>query len=65
MQAAWKRFCRHRINLIAILVSHRAGHAVCLIGPSLSPYAQDAQDLELKATNISPQHWLGTDTLGP
>lgn len=63
MQAAWKRFCRHRINLIAFWFLI-ALVAVCLIGPSLSPYAQDAQDLELKATNISPQHWLGTDTLG-
>lgn len=63
MQAAWKRFCRHRINLIAFWFLI-ALVAVCLIGPSLSPYAQDAQDLELKATNICPQHWLGTDTLG-
>lgn len=63
MQAAWKRFCRHCINLIAFWFLI-ALVAVCLIGPSLSPYAQDAQDLELKAANISPQHWLGTDTLG-
>jgi oligopeptide transport system permease protein len=63
MQAAWRRFCRHRLNvaafwfLIALIV-------LCVIGPFVSPYAQDAQDLELKAVNASAPHWLGTDTLG-
>jgi oligopeptide transport system permease protein len=38
--------------------------ALCVLGPFLSPYAQDAQNLELKAVNASTQHWLGTDTLG-
>lgn len=63
MQAAWRRFCRHRLNvaalgfLILLLV-------LCLVGPLLSPYAQDAQNLELKAANVSAAHWLGTDTLG-
>lgn len=62
-QAAWRRFCRHRLNvaalgfLIVLLV-------LCLLGPLFSPYAQDAQDLELKAVNVSAAHWLGTDTLG-
>lgn len=63
MQAAWRRFGRHRLNvaafwfLIALIV-------LCVLGPFLSPYAQDAQNLELKAVNASTQHWLGTDTLG-
>jgi oligopeptide transport system permease protein len=43
--------------LIALIV-------ICVVGPFLSPYAQDAQNLELKATGASWQHWLGTDTLG-
>ena len=63
MQAAWRRFCRHHINLAAlgflILLI-----VLCVLGPLFSPYAQDAQDLELKAVNISSPHWLGTDTLG-
>jgi oligopeptide transport system permease protein len=63
MQAAWRRFCRHRLNVAAfwflfVLVW------LCMLAPYLSPYAQDAQDLELKAVNVSAQHWLGTDTLG-
>lgn len=63
MQAAWRRFCRHRLNvaafwfLIGLIV-------LCVLGPFLSPYAQDAQNLELKAVNVSASHWLGTDTLG-
>ena len=63
MQAAWRRFRRHHINLAAlgflILLI-----VLCVLGPLFSPYAQDAQDLELKAVNISAPHWLGTDTLG-
>jgi len=63
MQAAWRRFCRHRLNVAALgflilLV------VLCVLGPFLSPYAQDAQNLELKAVNAFTQHWLGTDTLG-
>lgn len=37
---------------------------LCGIGPELSPYDQSQQDLELKATNPSMAHWLGTDPLG-
>jgi oligopeptide transport system permease protein len=63
MQAAWRRFCRHRLNVAAfgfliVLI------ALCVLGPFVSPYAQDAQNLELKAVNASAHHWLGTDTLG-
>ena len=63
MQAAWRRFCRHRLNLIAFWFLI-ALVVVCVVGPFLSPYDQDAQNLELKATGASWQHWLGTDTLG-
>jgi oligopeptide transport system permease protein len=63
MQAAWRRFGRHRLNaaalgfLILLIV-------MCVFGPLVSPYAQDAQNLELKAVDASSAHWLGTDTLG-
>lgn len=63
MQAAWRRFCRHRLNVIAFWFLI-ALIVLCVLGPFLSPYAQDAQNLELKAVNASTQHWLGTDTLG-
>lgn len=63
MQAAWRRFGRHRLNVIAFWFLI-ALIVLCVLGPFLSPYAQDAQNLELKAVNASTQHWLGTDTLG-
>ena len=63
MQAAWRRFCRNRLNLIAFWFLI-ALIVICVVGPFLSPYDQDAQNLELKATGASWQHWLGTDTLG-
>lgn len=63
MQAAWRRFCRHRLNVIAFWFLI-ALIVLCVLGPFLSPYAQDAQNLELKAVDASAQHWFGTDTLG-
>ncbi len=63
MRAAWRRLMRHRMNawalgfLVVLML-------VCGIGPEVSPYDQSQQDLELKATNPSMAHWLGTDPLG-
>lgn len=63
MQAAWKRLMRNRLNawalgfLVALML-------LCAFGPMLSPYQQDRQDLELKATDPGFSHWLGTDILG-
>jgi oligopeptide transport system permease protein len=63
MRAAWRRLMRQRMNacalgfLIVLVV-------LCGIGPELSPYDQSQQNLELKATNPSMAHWLGTDPLG-
>jgi oligopeptide transport system permease protein len=37
---------------------------ICVCGPWLSPYGESDQDLALKATGPSAQHWLGTDALG-
>ncbi len=63
MRAAWRRLMRNRLNawalgFLAVLV------LLCGIGPELSPYDQSLQNLELKATNPSLAHWLGTDPLG-
>jgi oligopeptide transport system permease protein len=63
LRAAWQRLMRQRMNawalwfLVALVL-------LCAIGPKLSPYDQSQQDLELKATNPSTTHWLGTDPLG-
>jgi oligopeptide transport system permease protein len=37
---------------------------ICAVGPWFSPYGESDQDLELRATPPSAQHWLGTDPLG-
>ncbi|OYW76659.1 MAG: peptide ABC transporter permease [Verrucomicrobia bacterium 12-59-8] len=63
MRAAWRRLMRQRMNawalwFLVVLV------LLCGIGPELVPYDQSQQDLELKATNPSTAHWLGTDPLG-
>ena len=63
MRAAWRRLMRQRMNawalgFLVVLV------LLCGIGPELSPYDQSQQNLELKATNPSTAHWLGTDPLG-
>jgi oligopeptide transport system permease protein len=54
---------RQRINALALglligLV------LLCFLGPMISPYDQSEQNLELKATDPSTAHWLGTDPLG-
>jgi oligopeptide transport system permease protein len=36
----------------------------CVVGPFLSPYGYEEQNLDLGAAAPSAQHWLGTDTLG-
>ncbi len=36
----------------------------CLIGPSLSPWDANTQDLFLGAQGPNGEHWFGTDTLG-
>jgi oligopeptide transport system permease protein len=59
---AWHRLKRNRLALasgvfLAILA------LLCAAGPIFSQAYQD-QNLELGATPPSPQHWLGTDTLG-
>ena len=63
MRAAWRRLMRQKTNAVALglligLV------LLCLFGPMISPYDQSQQNLELKATNPSAAHWLGTDPLG-
>lgn len=63
MRAAWQRLMRQRLNawafwFLVVLV------VLCGVGPELSPYDQSEQNLELKATNPSIAHWLGTDPLG-
>ncbi len=60
---AWHRLAKNRLAvvgaaLLALLI------LAALLGPLLVRQSYFAQDLQLGATPPSPQHWLGTDTLG-
>jgi len=60
---AWLRLRQNRLavfSLGALIVVSLA----CFIGPFLSPYGYEEQDLDLGASAPGPAHWLGTDTLG-
>jgi oligopeptide transport system permease protein len=60
---AWDRLKRNRMaqigGTIFICIT-----LLCLIGPSLSSYSFDQQDLAYGAQSPSTEHWLGTDDLG-
>ncbi len=62
-RSAWRRLCRRRsalaaLGFLGLLI------VACTLGPLLSPYGPNDQDLALKATAPSAAHWLGTDPLG-
>ena len=60
---AWRRLRRNRLAVacggLLVLIS-----LACLIGPKLTGYSIESQNLALGATGPSGAHWLGTDTLG-
>ena len=60
-----RRLLRHRPAVAGFLFLAVMISAV-VIGPALSPYAYDEQDVELIGApgEISAAHWLGTDELG-
>jgi len=60
---AWLRLRKNKLayfGLWAVIIITTA----CAIGPFLSPYGYEEQDLDLGAAPPSGKHWLGTDTLG-
>ena len=60
---AWLRLRKNKLayfGLWTVIVITTA----CVIGPFLSPYGYEEQDLDLGAAPPSGKHWLGTDTLG-
>ena len=60
---AWQRLSSNRLALLGLwyLIGITA---FTVLGPYLSPYAYDAQNIDLGASAPSLQHWFGTDTLG-
>ena len=60
---AWHRLGKNRLavfggTMLTTLV------VLCVIGPWLSPYSYEQQDLNLTFAPPGPGHWLGTDQLG-
>ena len=64
-QDAWRRL-RQNKGAMAGLVVITLLIIMAAIGPSLTPYAYDAQQLSPEFTNQPPnaRHWFGTDDLG-
>ncbi len=60
---AWIRLRKNKLAtagffLLALMI------LATIVGPWLSPYSYETQDLELQASPPGARHWLGTDTLG-
>jgi oligopeptide transport system permease protein len=60
---AWHRLGRNRLALISLFI-FVAIALFCVVGPFLSPWDSQQQDLMMGAEGPSAAHWFGTDTLG-
>jgi oligopeptide transport system permease protein len=60
---AWLRLKKNRLAMFG-LVTLIVISVACVVGPWLSPYGYETQNIALGATMPSWQHWMGTDTLG-
>jgi oligopeptide transport system permease protein len=62
-QDAWARLRRNRLAVASAIVFGLIALA-CIVGPWISPYGYEEQDLVLGASAPSAAHWFGTDTFG-
>jgi oligopeptide transport system permease protein len=60
---AWLRLRKNRLAVFGLGALGVIALA-CFVGPWLSPYGYEEQNLELGAAAPNAKHWLGTDTLG-
>jgi oligopeptide transport system permease protein len=60
---AWYRLKRNRLAVISLFI-FIAIVLFCVVGPFLSPWDSEEQDLLRGAGGPSAAHWFGTDTLG-
>jgi oligopeptide transport system permease protein len=60
---AWLRLRKNKLAVFGMWALGLIATA-CLLGPWLSPYGYEEQDLDLGASGPGARHWLGTDTLG-
>lgn len=60
---AWARLRKNKVA-VGSLFAFAFIFLFCFVGPFLSPYDANAQDLFAGAEGPSAEHWFGTDTLG-
>jgi oligopeptide transport system permease protein len=60
---AWSRLRKNRLA-VGSLFTFILIVLFCVVGPWISPWDANTQDLFLGATAPTAQHWFGTDTLG-
>jgi oligopeptide transport system permease protein len=60
---AWLRLRKNQLAVFGLIALGIIAIS-CFIGPLLSPYGYEEQNLELGASAPGAAHWLGTDTLG-
>src|SRR6218665_1262927 len=60
---AWRRLTRSRLVIVAMTFLALLVTA-CLVGPPLSGFGSDDQNLDSQLLPPSASHWLGTDSLG-
>lgn len=60
---AWLRLRKNKLALGSLIIFVFIC-LFCVLGPWLSPYDSQAQDLFAGANGPSAEHWMGTDTLG-
>jgi oligopeptide transport system permease protein len=60
---AWLRLRKNKLAVFS-LGALSIITLLCVVGPWLSAYGYEEQNLELGASAPSARHWLGTDTLG-
>lgn len=60
---AWSRLRKNRLA-VGSLFTFVLIVLFCVVGPWISPWDANTQDLFLGATAPTAQHWFGTDTLG-
>jgi len=60
---AWLRLRKNQLAVFGLIALGIIAIS-CFVGPLLSPYGYEEQNLELGASAPGAAHWLGTDTLG-